>query len=188
MSRPTREDVDKFVMTEYGALLSTIRRKLNLDEFEALDLAHEAIMRVYQSLDKYDPDKGTLGMWFSGILRNLVLQHREGRMRPFVLDENIEQASRNLEGQSQGQTIAKEIQDFVLKSVGALPDIYGEVVRMRYVDGMDLKTIARKLKVPLGTVKARLSRAPNILRDALQIQETTARFYLEQLHRKKSKA
>jgi RNA polymerase sigma-70 factor (ECF subfamily) len=185
MPQPSREEVDKFVMSEYGALVSAVRRKLHLDELEALDVAHEAIMRVYNSLDKFDPDKGTLGMWFSGILRNLSLQHREGRMRPFLLDENIEQA--HGETKSTGQEIAKDIGDFVLKSVEALPEIYKQVVHLRYVEGLDLKAIAKKLKVPLGTVKARLSRAPNSLKDALQIQETTARFYLDQLMRKKSK-
>ncbi len=185
MQRPTREEVDKFVMSEYGSLVSAIRHKLHLDELEALDVAHEAITRVYNSMDKYDPEKGTLGMWFSGILRNLILQHREGRMRPFLLDENIEQAPQG--EHSPGRAIAKDIGDFVLRSTDALPEIYRLVVKMRYVDGMDLKSIAKKLKVPLGTVKARLSRAPNILRDALQIQETTARFYLDQLMRKKPK-
>jgi RNA polymerase sigma-70 factor (ECF subfamily) len=185
MTRPSREDVDRFVLSEYGALVGVIRKKLHLDEVEALDVAHEAISRVYNSLDKYDPDRGTLGMWFSGILRNLILQHREGRMRPFVLDENIEQAAPP-GTTSPGETVAQDIGAFVLKSVEALPAIYREAVRMRYVEGMDLKGIAKKLKVPLGTVKARLSRAPNILKESLQIQETTARFYLEQLHRKKS--
>jgi DNA-directed RNA polymerase specialized sigma24 family protein len=56
---------------------------------------------------------------------------------------------------------------------------------MRYVEGLDLKRIAKRLKVPLGTVKARLSRAPDALKEKLRIQETTARFYLEQLKQKK---
>jgi RNA polymerase sigma-70 factor (ECF subfamily) len=186
VSRPDREQVDQFVLEEYKHLLSAIRRKLNLDEIESLDLAHEAVMRIYDSLDKYDPEKGTLGMWFSGILRNLILQYREGRMRPYILNDDMEQAHGKKEGPQVGQTVSKEIGEFVLKSVESLPEIYREVVRLRYVDGLDLKAIAKKLKVPLGTVKARLSRAPNVLKGALQIQETTARFYLEQLARKKN--
>ena len=180
-----RREVDRFIMAEYDSLLGAIRRKLNLDEVSSLDLAHEAIMRIYDSLDNYDPAKGTLGMWFSGILRNLILQYREGRMRPFLLDGDMEEKHAAPKGPT-GEAVSQEIGDFVLKSVESLPEIYRDTVRMRYIEGLDLKEIAKRLKVPLGTVKARLSRSPAMLKDALNIQETTARFYLEQLKKKQS--
>ncbi|MEK6563325.1 MAG: sigma factor-like helix-turn-helix DNA-binding protein [Candidatus Binatota bacterium] len=40
-----------------------------------------------------------------------------------------------------------------------LPEGQQEVVRLRFIDGLDLKEIAIALEIPLGTVKSRLHNA-----------------------------
>ena len=47
----------------------------------------------------------------------------------------------------------------------ALPGKQREVVLMRFLDDMELKEIAVALKIPLGTVKSRLSNALQVLRE-----------------------
>lgn len=183
MPGPSREEIDRFVLEEYEELIRAIRGKLGLNDLEAVDLAHEAITRIYDSMERFDPEKGTLGAWARGVLRNLVLQHREGRIRPLAVDPGIEQ--RPARAQAVGEAVSAEIADFVRSSVAALPEIYREAVRLRYLEGLELREIARRLGVPLGTVKARLSRAPRLLLDRLRIQETTARFYLDELRKKR---
>lgn len=179
-AKPSKEEIDRFVLAEYESLIRSVKRKLGLQDLEAVDLAHEAVTRIYESLDKFDASKGVLQAWARGILKNLVLQHREGRRRPVVLDPGIEAQPGS---ETVGEAVGEEIAAFVRASVERLPSIYREPVRLRYVEGLDLKEIARRLEIPLGTVKARLFRAPRMLQDALSIQETTARFYLDQLGR-----
>jgi DNA-directed RNA polymerase specialized sigma24 family protein len=72
-----------------------------------------------------------------------------------------------------------EIRDYLFASVSRQPPIYRETVRLRFMEGKDLKEIAETTNVPLGTVKARLNRAPDLLRNDLHIQQTTIRFLLE---------
>ena len=48
--------------------------------------------------------------------------------------------------------------------LAALPEGHREVVRLRFVDDLDLQEIADALDVPLGTVKSRLHTALDVLR------------------------
>lgn len=179
-----REDANRLVLAEYENLIRTLRKKLHLNDLDALDLAHEAIMLLYESLKNYDPERGSFGAWTGGIIRNVILKFREGRFRGHLVHEDLEHAS-GISSSALGDMIVSEIDGFIRKSVHALPDIYRETIELRYLKGLSIKEIARKLKVPEGTVKARLSRAPDMLKENLRIQETTARFYLDQVKRRR---
>jgi RNA polymerase sigma-70 factor (ECF subfamily) len=56
-----------------------------------------------------------------------------------------------------------------------LPDELREILLMKYIDEMSQEEIAEALNVPLGTVKSRLHRALQILRD----DERTHSYFLE---------
>ncbi|HLG42610.1 MAG TPA: RNA polymerase sigma factor [Planctomycetota bacterium] len=182
MARPSKQEVDRIVLAEYESLIRLVKRKLGLQDLEAVDLVHEAVTRIYGSLENFDAARGVLQAWARGILKNLVLQFREGRRRPLMLDPGVDMIPSD--SQPAGDSVGEEVAAFVRGSVERLPTIYREVVRLRYLDGLELKVIGRRLNIPLGTVKARLFRAPRMLQDALSIQETTARFYLDQLGRR----
>ncbi|MBI2921858.1 MAG: hypothetical protein HYY18_12300, partial [Planctomycetes bacterium] len=77
-----------------------------------------------------------------------------------------------------GDLVAEEVFRFVGASVAALPPAYRRTVEMRFFESLPVAGIARALGVPVGTVKARLSRAPDMLRQTLSVQATTARFVL----------
>lgn len=179
-----REDANRLILAEYENLIHTLRKKLHLNDLDALDLAHEAIMLLYESLKNYDPERGSFGAWTSGLIKNVILKFREGRFRGHLVHEDIEQES-GVSASTLGDMIVKEIDGFIRKSVGALPEIYRETIELRYIKGLSIKEIAKKLKVPEGTVKARLSRAPDMLKENLSIHETTARFYLDQIKKQR---
>ena len=49
----------------------------------------------------------------------------------------------------------------------ALPDDQREIVVLAYIDGLSHSEIARRVGVPLGTVKSRMRLAYNRIREAL---------------------
>ncbi|MCS7225255.1 MAG: sigma-70 family RNA polymerase sigma factor [Armatimonadetes bacterium] len=53
------------------------------------------------------------------------------------------------------------------QAVAALPLFFREVVILHYFEGLDIGEVAQVLKIPVGTVKSRLARARQRLRDAL---------------------
>jgi RNA polymerase sigma-70 factor (ECF subfamily) len=54
----------------------------------------------------------------------------------------------------------------------SLPEKYREAVLLFYLHGMDLPSAAQSLGLPVGTLKARVSRAREILRSKLSHQLT----------------
>lgn len=50
--------------------------------------------------------------------------------------------------------------------VAALPEEQGEVLLLRFVDGMSMEEIAQAMRIPLGTVKSRLHYAIKALRES----------------------
>ena len=59
----------------------------------------------------------------------------------------------------------------VMQAVAELPDVYRQVVLLRYYRGLSCAEASSALGVPLGTVTKRLSRAYALLRKALQEQQ-----------------
>ena len=63
---------------------------------------------------------------------------------------------------------ARELHRMISDASSALPSEMREAVRLHYVEGLKLGEIAVLIEVPLGTVKARLSRARVQLRERLR--------------------
>jgi RNA polymerase sigma-70 factor (ECF subfamily) len=130
---------------------------------EAEDLAQDVMLAVWRKAALFDSSKAEPWGWIYAIARNLrVDQHRRAARRaawpvdgtPSSVDPNaqIEQA------------------DAVRRVNGALCALPGEqftVVRLAYFDDKPHSEIARRLSLPLGTVKSRLRRAAARLRVSL---------------------
>jgi RNA polymerase sigma factor (sigma-70 family) len=80
--------------------------------------------------------------------------------------------------------VVEEVGALIRASVEGLPEAYRKTMELRFYQGLALQDIAKQLAVPLGTVKARLSRASEMLRQSSAVQATTARLVLDRLKKK----
>ena len=62
---------------------------------------------------------------------------------------------------------AADLRDAVRKSVAGLDPRYAGPVVLFYLEGLSVKEVAERLDVPEGTVKIRLHRAREVLKEAL---------------------
>lgn len=162
-------DLPDLLLREYQGLVAQVRRSWRLEEEDAMDIVHDTIVRVYESIGTFDPGKGEFRAWLWGVLKRAAVRKPAPAPRP----EQVEDA------RPLADLVGEEVVKFIRASVAALPETYRSTVEMRFYEGKDLATIARELGVPLGTVKARLSRAPEMLRQGMAVQATTARMFLE---------
>lgn len=169
------EDPSDLLLKEYQGLVEQVKRAWKLDEEGALDLVHDAFLRVYDSFPNFDPAKGEFRGWLWGVLKHAAVKKPAPKLRPEEADDAAPLAD----------MVGKEVIAFVHSSVTALPEAYRRTVEMRFYEGKDLAEIAKELGVPLGTVKARLSRAPEMLRQSMTVQATTARLFLERMKKKR---
>ena len=157
-------------------LVEQFRRSLRVDELQALDLAHEAVVRLYEAMPKFDPAKGDFDAWAAGFVRNLTWQKREGRGRHISIGDHDPARDGD---HALTEMVRGEIARYVRQSVEALPELYRQTLEMHFTKRMKLREIAAELKVPTGTVKARLSRGLEMLKGKLNFQHTTIRMYLK---------
>jgi RNA polymerase sigma-70 factor (ECF subfamily) len=144
--------------------LVNLAYRLCRDPGLAEDLAQEAFVKAYRGLAGWRAE-GRFSTW----LFALALNHYRSmlrRVRPptVVLDEALHLAvphsgERELEAEQKAQAVRQ--------AVAALPARYREAVALYYLRGVSVEEVARSLRVPEGTLKARLHRAREMLRRKL---------------------
>jgi RNA polymerase sigma-70 factor (ECF subfamily) len=142
---------------------------------EAHDLAQEIFVKVYLALDRYDP-KYQFSTWLFRIAQNSAIDALRKKSisevplaRP-VSDE--EGAPREREFADGGVSPYRALKNKQLSAaidtaVAKLPSDYRELIQLRHFAELSYEEIASMKKLPLGTVKNKLFRARNLLKDAL---------------------
>lgn len=134
------------------------------DRGRAEDMAQEAFLRAYRALGQWRKD-AAFSTWLFALATNLYRSElRRIPARSVSLDSIAEPAdARATDGglEDSNRDLA------VRRAVDALPAKYRESLTLFYFHEMDVATAARSLGLPEGTVKARLSRGREILRNKL---------------------
>ena len=144
------------------------------DRREAEDIAQEAFIRAFRSLDNLSHPVAFLG-WLLQISRNLITDHLRSRRSHVSLDAlgGEEPALPPGRGppvpQFETDLETAEEMERVLDAMNDLPERYREVVALRYLQGLSGKEMADVLGEPEGTVRNRLFRAVEKLRERLGI-------------------
>ena len=131
------------------------------DRGRAEEMAQEAFLRAWRGLSQWRQES-SFSTWLFALAANVF--RSELKRFPTVnlpLDETPE-PSRPAQQLSALQE--KSSNDEVLRAVLALPVRYREPVVLFYFHEMDLSAAARTMGLPEGTMKARLSRARELLR------------------------
>jgi len=127
-------------------------------------MAQEAFLRTYRSLGHWRRES-TFSTWLFALATNLYCSElRRIPARTVALDEapeppDLRPVDGGLEEESRDRAVRR--------AVDSLPPKYREAVLLFYFHEMDIPSAARSLGLPEGTVKARLSRAREILRRKL---------------------
>jgi len=127
----------------------------------AMEAAQETLVRAYFRLADLRNPGGFL-TWLLGIADRVAKEtYRAAKKRRTVRWEQIEQAD-----ESDKQDTCSD--GTVTEVVARLPELYREVILLRFYKGYTCAEISRDLGVPLGTVTKRLSRAYELLREHLK--------------------
>jgi len=128
-------------------------------EEAAVEAAQETVVRAYCTLQKLNNSDAFRG-WLFGIAARVAKEtERQRRRRRQIVWLRSEPADHT---RTDGQ--ADPALD---QAVAGLPEIYRQVILLRYYGGLSCAEVARELAVPVGTVTMRLSRAYRLLRARL---------------------
>lgn len=128
------------------------------DEALAEDLAQDAFLRAYRSLGRFQTGR-RFGPWLSAIAANRIRDFIKTRARRSEVPWELDRSPASGQSTPLERAAAREMLQKVEGGVAQMPEETREVLRLRFVMGMDYEDVAQALDIPLGTVKSRISRA-----------------------------
>lgn len=133
------------------------------DDGEAEDLTQEAMLRVWRCAEQFDPARCEPWGWIYAIARNLRIDRFRKAVRQARHDHTPPDAPPNPESEILRTDDARRLKG----ALDTLPNDQIAVVHLAYWVESPHSEIARRLSLPLGTVKSRLRRAAARLRESL---------------------
>jgi len=148
------------------------------DYDEACDVSQEAFLAAYKSIKNFKAEAK-----FSTWLYRIVVNYSKNRLKQLnstakrieiSIDDSGEMKTEGIVNQSfindanpGTQMENRERETQVQKCITSLDEEYREVLVLRDIQGFSYEEIGDILKIPDGTVKSRISRARNALKDCL---------------------
>jgi RNA polymerase sigma-70 factor (ECF subfamily) len=150
----------------YHMVLKMVR---NVDDAE--DLTIESFAKAFKSLHKFKKDF-TFSTWLFRIATNNTIDFiRKKKLNTLSIentytDDDGQSVSIDVEDENpdpQEETIKAQKAELIQIFVDKLPAKYKKLVRLRYFNELSYEEIAVELEAPLGTVKAQLHRARELM-------------------------
>lgn len=161
--------LDKYYDSIYFLLL----KKTN-SEFDAEDLTMETFGKAFNSLHQYRPVYAFSTWLFRIAINNCIDYVRKKKTRP----QTLEACSDNPDGDvytivssnlnPEDSIIKKQKANIVNELVKSLKPRYAKLIELRYYKELSYEEIAEEMQIPLGTVKAQLYRARELLYPLVQ--------------------
>src|SRR5947209_7660340 len=129
----------------------------------AEDLTQEVFIRVYRSLDQYNPKQGDLQNWLMRLARNLIIDDYRKRQRApqDTAAGDLEDHTYHLRaagGSVQREMERRELGVQVQAGIDKLSLDLRTCVILRDIEELSYQEIVDLLKIPEGTVKSRMNR------------------------------
>ncbi len=155
----------------YHMILRMVR---NVDDAE--DLTIESFAKAFRSLHRFKKDF-TFSTWLFRIATNNTIDFiRKKKLNTLSIentytDDDGQSVSLDVEDVNpdpQEETIRAQKEELIQVFVNMLPGKYQKLVRLRYFHELSYEEIAEELEAPLGTVKAQLHRARELMYDLIK--------------------
>jgi RNA polymerase sigma-70 factor, ECF subfamily len=151
------------------------------DHEDATEVAQDAFMRAYRSLDSFHGEC-EFTTWLHRIVVNLAHNKhrwwkRRGKQSSLSLDSPVEIDDAEMPRQIAAATDAPDLQavkaefvELLNRRMSELPRKFREVIVLRNVENLSYGEIAAVLNCSIGTVKSRLARGREALRKSMQTE------------------
>jgi len=181
------------LMNRYRNSIFHMMLKMVNNRDDADDLTLEAFGKAFRKLPSYAP-RYAFSTWLFKIAINNCIDHiRKKRLHLLSIDDPIEPGgahdfSSNLKSNAlnpEQMFMRTQRVKLMRRMMGKLSHKYRLMIELRFFEELSYEEIARELEIPLGTVKAQLFRAKEILYNLLQ--KPGAQAYLDMNGRARAK-
>ncbi|PWJ36062.1 sigma-70 family RNA polymerase sigma factor [Sediminitomix flava] len=150
--------------------------KLTLDEEDAKDLVQDTYMKAYRFISSFE--RGTNAKaWLFRILKNsFINDYRRKSKQPSKIDYNevesiynSDDVDHNITVDLRQETMQNRIGDEVTNALNSLAVDFRIVIILCDLEGFTYEEMAKILDIPIGTVRSRLHRARNLMKEKLAL-------------------
>ena len=168
------EDLVKLILKDknlYQHLIARYQKKLFryanylvADYHQATDIVQEALIKAYINLNSFNPNK-KFSAWIYRIVHNQAINIAKKYHKEVSMPEGIDfKSQENLED----EYIKKELKTKINLCLDQLPIIYKEPLMLYFIEERSYQDISDILRIPIGTVSTRISRAKIIFKKICQ--------------------
>ena len=159
------------LMEYYRESLYLMMLKMVNNPYDAEDLTIEAFGKAFRNLSQYK-NTSAFSTWLFRIAANNCIDFlRKKRLNLVMLDQTYENEDGEVSSfelsdddlNPEEKLCDKEDKEGIRNVISKLKPHYRELVELRYFEELSYEEIATKLEMPLGTIKAKLFRARNML-------------------------
>lgn len=165
---------DKLVVLYKDVVFSIVFRMVR-NKQEAEDLTQEAFIKAFKSLASFNEDYAFSTWLFKIATNNCIDFFRKRKLKTYSMDETIKYKDDEIRQEYAApdpnveyELVANERTLIIRKAIEALPEKYRIVIELRHQKEHSYEQIAEDLELPLGTVKARIFRAREMLNKSLK--------------------
>lgn len=161
----------------FNKLVSKYREQLHFhigkmirDREQVEDLVQEVFMKAFDNLESYNTQYA-FSTWIYRIATNHTIDYlRKKKLKTLSINDpvttkdgemNVQLPDENFE--TDRAIIRKQRKKMIESAISNLPEKYRDVIRMRHMEEMSYQEISDELDLPLGTVKAHIFRAREML-------------------------
>ncbi|MCT4509035.1 MAG: sigma-70 family RNA polymerase sigma factor [Tepidibacter sp.] len=162
----------KILFETYNKKVYRVAYYILKNEEDAKDIVQDTFIQAFNKIDTLK-DKNKFESWICAIASNLskaqynkrkkeLLVEDDSKIIPFLCDDkDLDLPENILEN--------KELNSYILEQINSLDSHYKQALILYYYLEQSYEEISKSLDISIGTVKSRLYRAKNLIKDNLKI-------------------
>lgn len=149
--------------------------RLTYDEDDAKDLVQDTFMKSYRFINSFHQGTNAKAWLFRIMKNSFINDFRKKSKQPTKVDYQEVEGFYNSEGTQKSattdlrvDTVKNLIGDEISNALASLDVDFRTVIILCDLEGFTYEEMAKILDIPIGTVRSRLHRARNLLKEKLQ--------------------
>jgi RNA polymerase sigma-70 factor (ECF subfamily) len=159
-------------------LAYSVAHKLTGEKHSAEDLTQDTFLKVWRSAESYRPGRGSVRTWILSVVRNQNIDQMRAHATRRRMREKVEalaaSAPRYEPSEAFAQVWHEARQGRVREALDALPHVQQQALELAHFSGLTHPEIAKRLGLPLGTVKGRMRLGLDKLRNNTDLRDVAA--------------
>ena len=156
------------IYTEYSRLVYWAAYRVVAQKEAAEDITQQVFERAYLNMDKLSElADAQLKSWLYRVATNLALDSVRKGKHELLSDEPVGAEIADTEPLPEAELIKKQRQEAVQRAIQQLDETSRTIIMLHYFSEMTVNEIAAQTGISQGTIKSRLVRARNIIKELL---------------------